>query len=270
MILPQGLRRSGFEPDLMGVQLAARIIEETGPVVTYRLTPEEIQRVIRHEAAPAELMSRRGGSGVAAHIVGDRAAELRGKGRVMYAAGYSLSRICKELGVTWATGKRWETQEGWTRTEGTDQGQAARPEAAAARKTNGLANNHQTTPAATKPQRPGPVLLGGAWGEGAAPVDPSEEHELLIGTSGSGKARRVIIPANHLDELVPKPTEHPAVVSSTTILSRAQALDLHGLALQTLILVPPSPEAEQMPAVLLARQVAALCRRILVPEASGQ
>ncbi len=249
MILPQGLRRSGFEPDLMGVQLAARILEETGPVVTYRLTPEEIQRVIRHEAAPAEIVRRRGGSGVAAHIVGDRAAKLREKGRTMYAAGYTLSRICKELGVTWATGKRWEVQEGWTRAEGADHDKTVKPERAVAVKANGLAHGAEPVVVATG-RRSHLVPAGGVQGEEAAPTEGTQ----------------LTTPANHLSELVAEPVEHPAAVSPTPFLSRAQALDLHGLALQTLILIPPSPEAEKMLSAQLARQVAALCRRILVDD----
>ena len=44
MIMPQAMRRSGYDEDPGWLRLAGRIAQETSPVVTYRLSPEEIEK----------------------------------------------------------------------------------------------------------------------------------------------------------------------------------------------------------------------------------
>lgn len=96
-------------------QLHARIEEMRQPETVYHLTPEEIERVIRHEATPEEIMSQRGGETVAGatgdHVTGERLRELRSKAEALYDEGLGVGVIAKQLGVSWQTVRRWKDND---------------------------------------------------------------------------------------------------------------------------------------------------------------
>lgn len=109
-----GRRHSNPEVDL--AELHARIEQMRQPETVYRLTPEEIERVIRHEATPEEIVSQRGGEEMAQYgavggASGERLRELRAKAEARFDAGESLGAIARQLGVSRLTVKRWKDND---------------------------------------------------------------------------------------------------------------------------------------------------------------
>lgn len=194
MIMPQALRRSGYDEDPGWLRLAARVAEETGPVRTYRLRPDELAQMF----PPSAGSTAQGG----AKMRGTRTEPgLREQARELSDGGMACAAIARKLRVPYGT------VFGWLRAAPNGKGQG--PDHQSTHKANGVLAGNESEPVVIVP-----TLVG------------------------------------------------------TPLLSRAEALDLFGLALQSLVLVAPSAEAEQMPAVQLARQVAAVCRRILISEES--
>jgi hypothetical protein len=203
MIMPQAMRRSGYDDDPGWLRLSVRVAEETGPVRTYRLRPDEMAQMF--PASPGS--TAQGG----ATMRGTRTEPgLRQQAQELSDGGMSSADIARKLRVPYSTAFGWLH--------------------AAQRAANGKGHGlvHQST-------RKANGALAGNGGEPTAA--DSAGHPIAAPTS-----------------------------ADAPLLSRAEALDLFGLALQSLVLIAPSAEAEQTPAVKLARQVAAVCRRILVPE----
>lgn len=96
------------DPELAALDLSS-------PVITYRLTPDELERVLRHEITPAQVIAERGKTNVngTAHPP-----EVKAQAREMWENGRPLMEIAQALQLPRGTVGGWASHHGWSRPEG--------------------------------------------------------------------------------------------------------------------------------------------------------